>query len=47
MDMKYEVLYMIFMYLHKVYCALDRDRYLDIQEGYVVGPWYIRIFPHY
>ena len=33
-----EVLYVIFLDLTKVYDALDRSRYLDILEGYVVGP---------
>ena len=33
-----EVLYVIFLDLHKVYDALDRSRFLEILEGYVVGP---------
>ena len=33
-----EVLYMIFLDLHKAYDALDRSRCLDILEGYGVGP---------
>ena len=33
-----EVLYGIFLYLYKVYYALDRDRCLEILEGYSVGP---------
>ena len=33
-----EVLYVIFLDLHKVYDALDRSRCLDILEGYGVGP---------
>ena len=33
-----EVLYMIFLDLHKAYDALDRSRCLDILEGYNVGP---------
>ena len=37
-DMREEVLYMIFMYLHKAYDALDREICLDILEGYGVGP---------
>ena len=32
-----EVLYMIFLDLHKVYDALERSRFLDILEGYGVG----------
>ena len=33
-----EVLYVIFLDLHKVYDALDRSRFLDILEGYILGP---------
>ena len=33
-----EVLYMIFLDLHKKYDALDRSRCLDILEWYAVGP---------
>ena len=33
-----EVLYVIFLDLHKAYDALDRSRCLDILEGYGVGP---------
>ena len=33
-----EVLYVIFLDLHKAYDALDRPRYLDILEGYSVRP---------
>ena len=33
-----EVLYMIFLDLHKVYDALERSRCLEILEGYGVGP---------
>ena len=33
-----EVLYLIFLDLHKVYDALDRYRCLKILEGYGVGP---------
>ena len=32
-----EVLYMIFLDLHKVFEALDRSRFLEILEGYGVG----------
>ena len=41
--MREEVLYVIFMYPHKTYDALDRDRYLEILEGYGVGPQSCRI----
>ena len=33
-----EVLYVIFLDLHKAYDALDRSRCLEILEGYDVGP---------
>ena len=33
-----EVLYVIFLDLHKAYDALDRTRCLNILEGYGVGP---------
>ena len=33
-SMREEVLYVIFLYLHKVYDALERDRCLDILERY-------------
>ena len=36
--MKEEVLYMIFLDLHKAYDDLDRSRCLDILEGYGMGP---------
>ena len=38
MDTREEVLHIIFLDLQKVYDALYRDRYLDILEGYGVGP---------
>ena len=33
-----EVLYVIFLDLHKAYDALGRSRCLEILEGYGVGP---------
>ena len=36
--MREEVLYVIFLDLHKAYETLDRDRLLVIIEGYGVGP---------
>ena len=33
-----EVMYMIFLDMHKAYGALDRSRCLEILEGYRVGP---------
>ena len=37
-SMREEVLYVIFLGLHKPYDSLDRDRCLKILEGYGVGP---------
>ena len=37
--MREEVLYAIFLDLHKVYVALDKYICLQILEGYGVGPW--------
>ena len=36
--LKEEVLYVIFLDLHKAYDALDRSRFLEILEGYGVSP---------
>ena len=36
-SMREEVLYAIFIDLHKDYYALDRDRFLEILDGYGVG----------
>ena len=36
--MREEVLYVIFLDLTKAYDALDRSRFLEILEGYGVGP---------
>ena len=33
-----EVLYMIFLDLHKVYVDLDRETRMEILEGYSIGP---------
>ena len=41
--MREEFLYMIFLYIHKVYEALDRDRCLEILEGYGRGSQAFRI----
>ena len=38
---------MIFLELHKAYNALDRDRFVDILEGYGVGPRSCRILQTY
>ena len=37
-DMRVEVMYVIFLDLHKAYDALDRSRNLEILEGCGVGP---------
>ena len=42
-----EVLYVIFLEFHKEYDALDRSRYLDILEGYGMGPRSRRILQTY
>ena len=42
-----EVLYVIFLDLHKAYGALDRARYLEILEGYGVGPQARKILQKY
>ena len=45
--MREEVVYAIFLYLHKVYDALYRYICLDILEGYGVGPQACRILYGY
>ena len=45
--MRKEVLYVIFMDMHKAYDALDRSRCLDILEGYGMGPRALRLFRRY
>ena len=42
-----EVLYVIFLDLHKAYDALDRSRCLEILEGYGVGPRARRLLQTY
>ena len=42
-----EVLYVIFLDMTKAYDALDRSRFLDILEGYGVGPNARRILTTY
>ena len=42
-----EVLYVIFLDLHKTYDALERSRCLDILEGYGVGPRARRLLQTY
>ena len=37
-SLREEVLYLIFLDLHKACEALDRSRFLEILEGYGVGP---------
>ena len=38
---------MIFLYIHKEYDALDRYRYLEILDGYGVGPRARRLLQNY
>ena len=47
MAMGEEFMYAIVLDLHKVYDTLDRDRWLDILEGYSVGPLDCRILRAY
>ena len=42
-----EVMYVIFLELHKAYDALDRSRCLEILEGYGVGPQSRRLLQTY
>ena len=42
-----EFLYVIFLDMHKVYDALDRSRFLEIMEGYFVGPLARRLLQTY
>ena len=42
-----EVLYVIFLDLHKAYDALDRSRCLDILKGYGVAPRARRLLQAY
>ena len=42
-----EVLYMIFLELHKAYEELDRSRCMGILEGYIVGPQSRRLLQTY
>ena len=42
-----EVLYVIFLDLHKAYDSLDRSRCLKILEGYVIGPQARKILKTY
>ena len=46
-DLREEVIYVIFLDLHKVYDALDRSKCLEILEGYGVGPRTRRILQAY
>ena len=45
--MREEVIYMIFLELHKAYDALDRSRCLGILEGYGIGPWARKLLQTY
>ena len=43
MEMRYELLYKIFLDLHKSYDTLYHDRYLNILAANGVGPWSLRL----
>ena len=47
MDMREEVLYEIFLDIHKSYDTLDRDRCLDIMVVYGVGTQALRLLWRY
>ena len=47
MKMREEVLYEVFLDLHKTYDALDHDLYLYILETYGVRPWSILLLRRY
>ena len=47
MTTREEVLYKIFLDMHKTYDALDRGRYLDILTEYKVSPQDIRLLRRY
>ena len=47
MALREEVLYVIFLDLHKAYDALDGSRCLEILEGYAVGPQARRLLQSY
>ena len=47
MALRWEVVYDIFLDIHKTYDNLDRDRFLDILVAYGVAPWYLCLLRHY
>ena len=47
MALREEVLYVIFLDLHKAYDSLYRNRCMEILEVYGVGPQYLRILRTY
>ena len=47
MALKEELLYLIFLDLHKTHDALDRSKCLEILEGYSVGPFACRLLQTY
>ena len=46
-DLRQEVLYEIFIHLHKAYDALDREQNLKIMEVYEVSPQVFRLLDQY
>ena len=47
MALREEVLYGIFLYIHKSYYNLNRDFCLDTMAAYGVGPWSLRLLRQY
>ena len=45
--MREEVFYNIYLYMYKSYAFLDRDRCLEILDGYIVGPRSCRLICTY
>ena len=45
--LKEEVLYVILLDLHKAYDAMERSRFLEILQGYSMGPRFCRLLRNY
>ena len=46
-DIREELLFKIFLDLHKAYDALEQNRFLDILAAYGVGPWDLCLLRRY